>query len=158
MSFKKYASEEYVKEQIALNLGSEDGASHSHDDLYYTESEIDTLLNGKADATHNHDDKYYTEAEIDEMFANVSGSGASVQADLAVNDENDDAYVKNRTHWVDDDGTVHKIDPMYLPDEISGGGGADLSNYATKSYVDDTIAAAITEAFANIAIAEEASF
>lgn len=31
---------------------------HSHDDLYYTESEVDTLLSSKADSTHNHDSAY----------------------------------------------------------------------------------------------------
>jgi deleted-in-malignant-brain-tumors protein 1 len=33
-------------------------AAHNHDDLYYTETEVDTLLADKADATHNHDTTY----------------------------------------------------------------------------------------------------
>ena len=31
---------------------------HTHDDRYYTESEIDTKLSGKSNTNHNHDDKY----------------------------------------------------------------------------------------------------
>lgn len=33
-------------------------ASHSHDDRYYTETEIDTKLSNKSDKTHNHDSAY----------------------------------------------------------------------------------------------------
>lgn len=35
-------------------------ASHSHDDLYYTETEMDVLLSSKASISHNHDDAYDT--------------------------------------------------------------------------------------------------
>ena len=38
---------------------------HTHDDRYYTESEIDTKLSGKSDTGHTHDNRYYTESEID---------------------------------------------------------------------------------------------
>ena len=38
---------------------------HQHNDLYYTEAEIDSKLIGKADKVHSHNDLYYTEAEID---------------------------------------------------------------------------------------------
>lgn len=40
--------------------------SHTHDDRYYTESEINTKLNDKANKSHTHDDRYYTKNEIDE--------------------------------------------------------------------------------------------
>ena len=33
-------------------------AGHTHDDRYYTETEVDTLLSGKSDTTHNHDGTY----------------------------------------------------------------------------------------------------
>ena len=32
---------------------------HTHDDRYYTESEIDTKLSGKSDTGHNHDNVYF---------------------------------------------------------------------------------------------------
>lgn len=33
-------------------------STHSHDDRYYTETEIDSKLSGKSDKTHNHDSSY----------------------------------------------------------------------------------------------------
>ena len=39
-------------------------ASHTHDDRYYTETEVNTKLNGKSNTGHTHDDRYYTETEI----------------------------------------------------------------------------------------------
>ena len=38
--------------------------NHTHDDRYYTESEMNPKLNGKANASHTHDDRYYTESEM----------------------------------------------------------------------------------------------
>ena len=43
--------------------------SHNHDDLYYTEDEVNTLLAGKSDLGHIHDDRYYTETEINTKLA-----------------------------------------------------------------------------------------
>lgn len=37
------------------------------------------------------------------------------KADWAQNDPSAKDYVKNRTHWVDDDGTVHQIPDKYIP-------------------------------------------
>jgi hypothetical protein len=38
------------------------------------------------------------------------------------NDPSADDYIKNRTHWVDDDGTVHKLDKKFIdvdmPDNV----------------------------------------
>lgn len=43
--------------------------AHTHDDRYYTESEVDSLLGGKSDTGHTHDDRYYTETESDALLA-----------------------------------------------------------------------------------------
>ena len=49
-------------------------SSHTHDERYYTESEMNTKLNGKANASHTHDDRYYTESE---MNAKLNGKANS---------------------------------------------------------------------------------
>lgn len=50
---------------IAAAIGNKANASHSHDDRYYTENEVDAKLLGKAASSHTHDDRYYTENEVD---------------------------------------------------------------------------------------------
>lgn len=52
------------------------------------------------------------------------------QPDWNQNDENAPDYVKNRTHWEDEDGTVHKLDPKYLPD------AADTADYQERTHWD----------------------
>ena len=71
-------------------LDNKSATGHTHDDRYYTETEMNTKLNGKANSSHthsisnitnlqsaldekahlvhNHDNLYYTEAEIDEKL------------------------------------------------------------------------------------------
>lgn len=46
-------------------LNEKSDVGHTHDDRYYTETEVDTALNGKANSSHTHDDRYYTESEVD---------------------------------------------------------------------------------------------
>ena len=61
-------------------------SSHTHNDRYYTESEMNTKLNGKANASHTHDDRYYTESEMNTKLNgkansshthNYAGSGSA---------------------------------------------------------------------------------
>ena len=61
-------------------------SSHTHDDRYYTESEMNIKLNGKANASHTHDDRYYTESEMNTKLNgkansshthNYAGSGSA---------------------------------------------------------------------------------
>lgn len=47
-------------------------SSHTHDDRYYSETEIDALLSGKSDTAHTHDDRYYTESEINTKLSEKS--------------------------------------------------------------------------------------
>ncbi len=45
--------------------GFSETSLHTHDNHYYTESEIDVLLNNKSNITHNHDAIYYTKGLLD---------------------------------------------------------------------------------------------
>ena len=54
----------YTESEMNAKLNGKANASHTHDDRYYTESEMNTKLNGKANASHTHDDRYYTESEM----------------------------------------------------------------------------------------------
>jgi len=68
---------------------------HDHNDLYYTEAEVDALLNtinqaisdnttaigGKAASAHNHDDRYYTETEVDQLIADTVANGVQLSND-----------------------------------------------------------------------------
>lgn len=62
-----------LSENITLSASDVGAApsTHSHDDKYYTESEIDQKLVAKSDTTHNHDSKY-----------DAKGSAATVQENL----------------------------------------------------------------------------
>ena len=63
---------------------------------------------------------------IDEIPTKIRTLSSSVQADLSQNDETASDYVKNRTHWVEDDGeTYHPLDEKFLPETV-----------ATKEYVE----------------------
>ena len=58
-------------------------ASHTHDDRYYTESEMNTKLNGKSNTGHTHDDRYYTESEVNtKLNEKLSLSGGTVTGQI----------------------------------------------------------------------------
>ena len=60
----------YTEGEIDNLLSRKSDESHIHDDRYYTENEINNLLSDKSDKSHTHDDRYYTENEIDEKIEN----------------------------------------------------------------------------------------
>lgn len=78
-----------IERVVELELGN-----HEHDDLYYTETETDTLLLGKSDVGHTHDGRYYTETEVDTLLLGKSDTGHShVEDDITDLDHDDpDAF------------------------------------------------------------------
>ena len=90
-------------------------AGHTHDDRYYTESEIDTKLASKSNTDHTHDDRYYTETEIDTKLA-------------AKSDTN-----HNHSGVYSPVGHTHSD---YITSEYLG------QNYYTKTHIDDNFAKA----------------
>lgn len=55
--------------QSTLDSKSETG--HTHDDRYYTETEMNTKLNEKANTSHTHNDIYYTKDEINTQLGDI---------------------------------------------------------------------------------------
>lgn len=106
--------------QTALDGKSD--AGHTHDDRYYTESEIDVALADKAEASHSHDDRYYTETEMDAALGNKSNIGHT----------HDDRYYTEAETDALLDG---KADAADIPDVSSFITRlvSDLANYYTKS-------------------------
>lgn len=80
----------YTSAQVDTLLSGLPVAGHTHDERYYTESEIDgkiqtinTAISGKAASDHTHDDRYYTETEIDNKLGGKSNTGHShAQSDI----------------------------------------------------------------------------
>ena len=78
---------------INTSINGKSDTGHTHDDRYYTESEINTkisdindnidgkvatlntAINGKADSGHTHDDRYFTETEVTNKLAGKSDTG-----------------------------------------------------------------------------------
>lgn len=57
------------------------------------------------------------------------------------NDPTAKDYIKNRTHWVDDDGTVHKLDAQFLPEISAVSFSAQTLTDAQKSQARENIGA-----------------
>ena len=49
---------------VVAALGDKANLNHNHNDLYYTETEVDTKLSTKSDTNHNHNDLYCTKSEL----------------------------------------------------------------------------------------------
>lgn len=78
--------------------------------------------------TINNTDEYFpveeynpaTKKYVDEAISDID-IPEQVQSNWNQNDSTKPEYINNRTHWVDDDGTVHKLDQKFLdlPDNVA---------------------------------------
>ena len=74
-------------------LANKADAKHNHDDVYYTESEVDTLLSSKSDTTHNHDSDYDKKGSADSALASAKEYTDSAVSGLAsASHSHDDTY------------------------------------------------------------------
>ena len=72
---------------LQTSVAGKADTGHTHDDIYYTESEVDKKLAGKSnvehthtkseitDFAHTHDDRYFTETEVTSKLAGKSDTG-----------------------------------------------------------------------------------
>lgn len=64
-------------------LDTKADAEHNHDDVYYTEIEIDEMLQNKSDSSHNHDSSYDTKGSANEALTQAKSYADSVAAKAA---------------------------------------------------------------------------
>ena len=65
---------------------------HTHDDRYFTETEINTALTKKSDTGHTHDDRYFTETEVNNLLAGKSDTGHTHSNYSPTGHTHDDRY------------------------------------------------------------------
>ena len=58
--------------KIVELINGKSPTSHTHDDRYFTETEINTKLSSKSDTSHTHDDRYFTESEMNAKLGSKS--------------------------------------------------------------------------------------
>ena len=136
-----YAAFERMWQHIVAALGNKSDISHTHDDEYYTETEVDTVLAGKADAEHTHDD-YALKADIPELgdlavkdTVSKTDLEATIQASL---DKADSALQS----YTETDPTVpawakESTKPTYTAEEV----GADPTGTANTAVTAHNVAA-----------------
>ena len=49
---------------LKISVAGKADTGHTHDDRYFTETEVTNKLAGKSDTGHHHDDRYFTETEV----------------------------------------------------------------------------------------------
>ena len=84
------AAFERTQQHVVAALSNKSDTDHTHDDRYYTESEIDIKLNNKAESIHNHDASNITSGilsydRLEVMPITKGGTGATTAAAALTN-------------------------------------------------------------------------
>lgn len=105
----------YSKTDVDNKLSAKANSSHTHDDRYYTETEINTKLSGKANSSHTHDDRYYTESEMDGKLSGKANTNHSHDLSAMINGL--------------DEATATPSDADYFVSQYAGGGTTNTSYF-----------------------------
>ena len=134
-SIEGLATEQYVDEAIN-NIEIPEGGGNVDLSNYYTKTDMNGLLSGKADLSHNHDTIYYRKYLVDAKIDALSiGSYAKLEDLTTLANQ---LAPKNHTHegYATETFVTDKIAEAQLD-----GGDVDLSNYYTKTDMDDILLA-----------------
>ena len=113
-----------VKSQgIKTALDEKSDTGHTHDDRYYTKSEVDTALAEKSNTGHNHNDLYYTKTEVGNLLSFVDESVAEFHN---ANPRGKDitAYLIDESLWDRINGAngYSLFEDLYVGDYLTAGG------------------------------------
>lgn len=112
----------------ALAYTDDPPASHNHNDLYYTESEVNSLLGGKASSTHVHGN-ISNDGKVGSTSGKIltTGTGGAVQTSDTISESqvsglNNDLAAKQDKAPVSGYDLIsgNKINTYYLPDSVLG--------------------------------------
>lgn len=114
--------------------------NHTHDDLYYTQVEVDTALNAKADVNHNHNDAYDTKGSASDALATAQEYADSAAITAANKVKNDllngagDAYdtLKELGDLIDENVDTIEALEIVAASKADKDHTHDLSAYETK--------------------------
>ena len=126
---------------------------HTHDDRYYTETEMNTKLSGKSDTGHTHDDRYYTETEMNTKLAGKSDTGhthtgdqlAPLCIEIGSGASGHGGYIDFHYNGSTADYTSRIIESASGKLELTAGNGVSVSNPAIGSWRVRNIAASTTD-------------
>lgn len=110
--------------------------SHAHDDIYYTETEMDAKLAEKSDTTHNHNDSYDAKGSAEEALNSAKIYTDEVKNDLLSGAGTAYDTLKELGDLIDDN--TDAIDAL----EIVAAGKADKVHLHTVSDIADLTATA----------------
>lgn len=68
---------------LELAIDGKSDSTHNHNDLYYTETEINQKLASKSDSTHNHDDKYDAKGASEDALTSAKSYTDTKTSNLA---------------------------------------------------------------------------
>lgn len=121
---------------ITNALANKSNVGHTHDERYYTETEIDSTLTGyydssevdgflasKSDTSHLHDDRYYTESEVDGFLSDKSDS-SHIHDDRYYTESEVDGFLSGKSdtgHTHDDRYYTESETDNFLSDKASTG-------------------------------------
>ena len=90
---------ERMWQHVLVAVGKKADTTHSHDDVYYTESEIDTKLLEVNDSLSTFVKTVNGESPDENGNVQISVGTEQMQADWNQNDETASDYIRNRTHY-----------------------------------------------------------
>lgn len=131
-------------------LDTKADADHNHDDVYYTETEVDTLLEGKADTSHNHDDLYDIKGAAAEAEQNAKSYADGLVGDYASKEH--DHVVEDITDFIDSVNTL--IEEKGYADAIATAKQEAITTAATDATTKADNALALAKSYADSAASD----